>query len=82
MPDTHASSDTSSPDASCIQVWINHAAHTLPSGATLRDAVQAAQVRPPFAAAVNMQFVPRALYDTHRLQDQDRIELISPITGG
>ena len=82
MSDTHTSPPTSTASAACIQVWINHEAHSLPLGAVLRDAVQAAQIQPPFAAAVNMQFVPRAHYDAHRLQDQDRIELISPITGG
>ena len=84
-------SDTSSPPSSStavppstasIQVWINHTAYALPADATLTDAVQAAHIQPPFAAAVNMQFVPRAQYNTHRLQNQDRVELISPITGG
>ena len=65
-----------------LQVWINQQAHTLPLGATLADAVNHIQLQPPFAAAVNMQFVPRSQYASHTLQDQDRIELISPITGG
>jgi sulfur carrier protein len=39
-------------------------------------------IQPPFAAAVNLQFVPRGQYAQHALRDHDKIELISPITGG
>ena len=65
-----------------LQVLINQIPHTLSHGATLADAVELAGVQPPFAAAVNLQFVPRGQYAQHVLADQDKIELISPITGG
>ncbi|MGV0983786.1 MAG: sulfur carrier protein ThiS [Limnohabitans sp.] len=65
-----------------IEVLINQAPHTLPQGATLADAVAVAGVQPPFAAAVNLQFVPRGQYAGHALAHHDQIELISPITGG
>lgn len=65
-----------------IQVRINQTPHTLPQGATLTDAVALVGIQPPFAAAVNLQFVPRGQYAQHALHDQDQIELIAPITGG
>jgi sulfur carrier protein len=65
-----------------LQVLINQALHTLPQGATLADAVARAGVQPPFAAAVNLQFVPRGQYEKYALTNHDKIELISPITGG
>ena len=65
-----------------LQVLINQAPHTLPQGATLADAVALAGIQPPFAAAVNLQFVPRGQYAQHALTNHDKIELISPITGG
>lgn len=65
-----------------IQVLINQAPHTLPQGATLADAVTLAGIQPPFAAAVNLQFVPRGQYAQHELKQDDHIELIAPITGG
>ena len=65
-----------------IQVRINQSTHTLPQGATLADAVAAVGIQPPFAAAVNLQFVPRGQYAQHALVNQDQIELIAPITGG
>ena len=70
------------PDPHTIDVWINQTLHTLPAKATLADAVRVSGVQPPFAAAVNLQFVPRSQYAQQRLQAQDRIELISPVTGG
>lgn len=65
-----------------IQVLINQVPHELPAHATLADAVQRVGITPPFAAAVNMQFVPKTLYANYVLQPHDQIELIAPITGG
>lgn len=70
------------PDHPTIQVLINQAPHELAQGATLADAVQRAGIQPPFAAAVNLQFVPRTQYAQHTLHPNDEIELIAPITGG
>lgn len=65
-----------------MNVLINDTPHTLPSGATLADALAQIQAVPPFAAAVNRQFVPRASHALHVLQPDDRIEVIRPVTGG
>ena len=65
-----------------MKVLINKQEHELPAGATVADAVAAIEARPPFAAAVNTQFVPRTQYAQHLLQDGDRVEIISPVTGG
>ena len=69
-------------DKATIQVLINQAPHELPTNATLADAVQSVGISPPFAAAVNLQFVPKTQYASHVLHANDHIELISPITGG
>jgi sulfur carrier protein len=65
-----------------IQVHINQKPHSLPAGATLADAITLLQARQPFAAAVNLRFVPRAAHVSHALADGDRIEIIAPVTGG
>ena len=65
-----------------MQVLINHQAHQLPDHATLADAVQAIAASGPFAAAVNLQFVPRTRYAQTPLAEGDRIEIIAPVTGG
>lgn len=65
-----------------MQIHINQQPHDLPELATLADAIAVLRPRPPFAAAVNLQFVPRQLYAEHALQAGDRVELIAPVTGG
>ena len=63
-------------------VLINQHSHQLPAGATLADAIAQVGIQPPFAAAVNLEFVPRGQYAQRPLASGDRIELIAPITGG
>ena len=65
-----------------IQVMINDVAIALPATATLTDAVVQFGIKPPFAAAVNLQFVPNTQYPKTPLHDGDRIDLIAPVTGG
>ena len=65
-----------------MKVFINKNPFELAEGATLADAVAAIAATPPFAAAVNLQFVPNTQYALHLLQAQDRIDIISPVTGG
>ena len=65
-----------------IPVLINQQSHLLPPGATLADAIELVGIQPPFAAAINMEFVPRGQYPERLLYNNDAIELIAPITGG
>ena len=65
-----------------MKVTINDTTHELAPDARLPDALQAIQATPPFAVAVNRQFVPRSQYGERALQDNDRIEVIRPVTGG
>jgi sulfur carrier protein len=65
-----------------MNVLINDKPHTLPPGARLADALQLIQATPPYATAVNREFVPRSRHATHELHADDRIEVIRPVTGG
>jgi sulfur carrier protein len=65
-----------------MNIFINQKPFDVPAGATLADAVLLQQARPPFAAAVNLQFVPNTQYAQTPLHDDDRIDIIAPITGG
>jgi sulfur carrier protein len=65
-----------------LKVLINDTPFDLPATATLADAVAQFGIQPPFAAAVNLQFVPNTRYPHTPLHDGDRIELIAPVTGG
>lgn len=65
-----------------MNVLINHEPRELPEGATLADALRTCDPPAVFAAAVNLQFVPRGSYAQQVLAEGDRIEIIAPITGG
>ena len=38
--------------------------------------------KPPYAVAVNLNFIPKTQYANQLLQENDQIEIIAPITGG
>ncbi len=65
-----------------MQVFVNRIPHDINAIATLADALSVAGARPPFAAALNLQFVPKTHYAATPLKDGDQIEIIAPITGG
>jgi len=65
-----------------MKVLINRIPCELVDDATLAQAVAACQVPPPFAAALNRQFVPKGHYDQTPLAEGDQIELIAPVVGG
>lgn len=65
-----------------MKVHINQHIHELPDGATLADAIALLQPSPPYAAAINMTFVPNTRYRNTPLIDGDRIDVIAPVTGG
>lgn len=68
-----------------MRVLINQTPHELPEGSTLADAVQALPAgapQGPYAAAVNLRFVPKPQYGATALAEGDQIEIIAPVTGG
>ena len=65
-----------------MHVLINDTPHTLPEPATVADALVAMNAVPPYAVAVNREFVPRSAYAAHTLKNDDRLEVIRPVTGG
>ncbi|GKS84568.1 sulfur carrier protein ThiS [Acidovorax sp. SUPP2522] len=65
-----------------MNITINQTAATLPETATVADALAAIAARPPFAVAVNTVFVPNTQYHLRQLAAGDRVEVISPVTGG
>lgn len=65
-----------------MNVVINGTPHTLAEGARLADALLLIGATPPYAAAVNRQFVPRSEHASHALRPDDQIEVIRPVTGG
>ena len=65
-----------------MNITINQQATELPQGASVADALTRFNAQPPFAVAVNTEFVPKSQYASCLLQEGDKMEVISPVTGG
>ena len=65
-----------------MHITINQQSVELPDSATVADAVALWQAQPPFAVAINTQFVPKSRYAMQALAEGDRMEVIAPVTGG
>ena len=65
-----------------MNILINQTSVDLPENATVADAVAHLNPKPPYAVAVNLQFVPKAAHATHALRAGDSVEIIAPVTGG
>jgi len=65
-----------------MDILLNGRPFIVAASATLADAVVAAKIAPPFAAAVNGQFVPRAAHAATLPAAGDRIDPVQPVTGG
>mgnify|MGYP001554111803 FL=1 len=65
-----------------MKITLNQITHEVQPGATLTDALTLLQARPPFAVAVNMQFVPNTRYAQTPLRRADALAVLFPVTGG
>jgi len=65
-----------------VNILINGEPRELDAPATLAEAIALLAPQPPFAAAVNREFVPRSAYAQRELHDGDDVEVIRPVTGG
>lgn len=65
-----------------MNILINGERRDIATAATLADAIALLAPKPPFAAAVNREFVPRSAYAGRVLEEGDEIEIIRPVTGG
>ena len=65
-----------------MNLTVNGHARTLQAGASVADLLAIMDAKPPFAVAINTVFVPAARHVLQVLQEGDRVEVISPVTGG
>ena len=65
-----------------MRVIVNQVEYELPSHSMITDALRVIHAKPPFAVAVNLNFVPKSQYALHALNENDQIEVITPVTGG
>ena len=63
-------------------IHVNQKPLALPEGSSVADALAAFGARPPFAVAVNGQFVARAQHAQRALAAGDRLDIVHPVAGG
>jgi sulfur carrier protein len=65
-----------------MNIQINQQSFTLPEAATVVDALAAFGATPPFAVALNGQFVARGEHASKALSAGDKLDVVSPVAGG
>jgi sulfur carrier protein len=65
-----------------MDIEVNQKLLSLPEQSTLADALSAFGARPPFAVAVNGEFVARGQHAARTLSSGDRIDVVHPVAGG
>jgi sulfur carrier protein len=65
-----------------MDIQVNQKPLTLPDGATVADALTAFGARPPFAVALNGDFVARGQHAARALSTGDRLDVVQPVAGG
>jgi thiamine biosynthesis protein ThiS len=66
-----------------MQIFINGQPHTVPADATLTNLLVELGVQPrQVAVEVNLELVPRQKHSDHRLQEGDRLEVVTLVGGG
>jgi sulfur carrier protein len=65
-----------------MKIFVNHQEQELVSSMHLDAVLDLLQPKNPFAISINCQFVAKVHYSSTILQENDHIEIISPVTGG
>ncbi len=65
-----------------MRVIVNQIEHELPTQSVISDVLSLIDAKPPYAVAVNLNFVPKTKHSEFLLNENDQIEIIAPVTGG
>jgi sulfur carrier protein len=65
-----------------MNIHINQQLFSMPDVATIIDALAAFGAKPPFAVALNGQFVARGEHASKALAAGDKLDIVSPVAGG
>jgi sulfur carrier protein len=65
-----------------MRVIVNQVEYELPSQSMVSDVLSLIDAKPPYAVAVNLNFVPKTQYGEFLLNENDQVEVIAPVTGG
>jgi len=65
-----------------MDIQVNQVPLSVPEQSTLADALSLFGARPPFAVAVNGEFVARGQHAVRALQAGDKVDVVQPVAGG
>ncbi|MFZ9351181.1 MAG: sulfur carrier protein ThiS [Polynucleobacter sp.] len=65
-----------------MRVIVNQQVRELAPASKVSDLLTVLDAKPPYEVADNMKFVPKSQHAEYVLQDNDSVEIISPVTGG
>ncbi len=65
-----------------MRIIVNQVEYEMPSLSLVSDALALIDAKPPYAVAVNLNFVPKTKHAEYVLNENDQIEVIAPVTGG
>ncbi|MBU3602400.1 sulfur carrier protein ThiS [Polynucleobacter sp. AM-25C3] len=65
-----------------MRVIVNQMEMQVPDNSTIDDVLLLIDAKPPFAVAINYEFVPKTRHAEEVLHDGDEMEVIAPVTGG
>jgi len=65
-----------------MRIIVNQVVYELPSKSRVSDVLALINAKPPYAVAVNLNFVPKTQHAQFALNENDQIEVIAPVTGG
>jgi sulfur carrier protein len=65
-----------------MRVIINQVERDVPENSTIDDVLVLIKATPPFAVAINYEFVPKTVHAQEVLREGDEMEVIAPVTGG
>jgi sulfur carrier protein len=69
-------------DMRSISIQLNAVETTINAGMTLDDYIQKSEIGGRFIMVVNDQIVPKSAYRETMINDGDKLDVMSPISGG
>jgi sulfur carrier protein len=65
-----------------MHILVNQVTKEVPDNSTINDVLIMIDAQPPFAVAINYEFVPKTRHAEEVLYEGDEMEVIAPVTGG
>lgn len=65
-----------------MRLIVNQIEKEVPENSSIDDVLLLIDATPPYAVAINYEFVPKGKHAEAILQEGDEMEVIAPVTGG